>query len=46
MPAARRYGNLPGMPVHIAVATRILSAGNKPKLIDEFIGRVTPANRA
>ena len=28
------------MPVLIAQATRIEAAGNKPKLIDEFIGRV------
>ena len=28
------------MPTHIAAPTRIASAGNKPKLIDEFIGRV------
>src|SRR5580765_1635789 len=27
------------MPVHIAAPTRIASVGNKPKLIDEFIGR-------
>lgn len=28
------------MPTLIANATRITAAGNKPKLIDEFIGRV------
>ncbi len=28
------------MPTHIPQATRIQSAGNKPKLIDEYIGRV------
>lgn len=28
------------MPTHIAAPTRIQAAGNKPKLIDEFIGRV------
>jgi len=28
------------MPQHIASPTRIESAGNKPKLIDEFFGRV------
>ncbi|MGA7219638.1 MAG: cupin [Candidatus Sulfotelmatobacter sp.] len=28
------------MPTLIAQATRIQSAGNKPKLIDEYIGRV------
>ena len=29
------------MPTLIAAPTRIQSAGNKPKLIDEYIGRVT-----
>ena len=28
------------MPTHIAKPTRITAAGNKPKLIEEFIGRV------
>jgi mannose-6-phosphate isomerase-like protein (cupin superfamily) len=28
------------MPTHIPAPTRITSAGNKPKLIDEFVGRV------
>ncbi len=28
------------MPVHIPAPARIESAGNKPKLIDEFVGRV------
>lgn len=28
------------MPVHIPAPTRIAAAGNKPKLIDEFVGRV------
>lgn len=28
------------MPTHIAAPTRIQAAGNKPKLIDEFVGRV------
>ncbi len=28
------------MPVHITTPTRIEAAGNKPKLIDEFFGRV------
>ena len=28
------------MPIHVAAPTRIASAGNKPKMIDEFIGRV------
>jgi mannose-6-phosphate isomerase-like protein (cupin superfamily) len=28
------------MPVHITAPTRITAAGNKPKLIDEYVGRV------
>ncbi len=28
------------MPVHIPAPTRVTAAGNKPKLIDEFVGRV------
>lgn len=28
------------MPIHILKPTRIEAAGNKPKLIDEYIGRV------
>lgn len=28
------------MPIHIKAPTRIEAAGNKPKLIDEYIGRV------
>jgi mannose-6-phosphate isomerase-like protein (cupin superfamily) len=28
------------MPTHIPLPTRITAAGNKPKLIDEFVGRV------
>lgn len=28
------------MPTHIEKATRIAAAGNKPKLIDEYVGRV------
>ena len=28
------------MPKHIAVPVRITAAGNKPKLIDEYIGRI------
>ncbi len=31
------------MPKHISSATRIEAAGNKPKLIDEYIGRVNTA---
>jgi hypothetical protein len=29
------------MPTLIATPTRIQAAGNKPKLIDEYVGRVT-----
>jgi mannose-6-phosphate isomerase-like protein (cupin superfamily) len=28
------------MPTHISAPTRIEAAGNKPKLIDEYVGRV------
>ncbi|HXJ35903.1 MAG TPA: cupin [Candidatus Eisenbacteria bacterium] len=28
------------MPTHIAAPTRVTAAGNKPKLIDEYVGRV------
>jgi mannose-6-phosphate isomerase-like protein (cupin superfamily) len=28
------------MPVHVQRPTRIAAAGNKPKLIDEYVGRV------
>ena len=28
------------MPTHIVAPTRVEAAGNKPKLIDEYIGRV------
>lgn len=28
------------MPIHIAQPTRVEAAGNKPKLIDEYVGRV------
>jgi mannose-6-phosphate isomerase-like protein (cupin superfamily) len=31
------------MPIHIPAPTRIQSAGNKPKVIDEFVGRVNSA---
>jgi mannose-6-phosphate isomerase-like protein (cupin superfamily) len=34
------------MPRLISQPTRIASAGNKPKLIDEFIGRVNSATEA
>jgi mannose-6-phosphate isomerase-like protein (cupin superfamily) len=29
------------VPTHVAGPTRIAAAGNKPKLIDEYVGRVT-----
>ena len=32
------------MPLLISVPTRVESAGNKPKLIDEYIGRVNSAH--
>jgi mannose-6-phosphate isomerase-like protein (cupin superfamily) len=31
------------MPLHIAAPTRVTAAGNKPKLIDEYVGRVNSA---
>jgi ethanolamine utilization protein EutQ len=34
------------MPTLIAQPTRIQSAGNKPKLIDEYVGRVNSATAA
>jgi len=34
------------MPTRIAQPTRIQSAGNKPKLIDEYIGRVNSSTAA
>ena len=34
------------MPRHIAQPTRIEAAGNKPKLIDEYIGRVNSSTSA
>jgi mannose-6-phosphate isomerase-like protein (cupin superfamily) len=34
------------MPRHIEKPTRITAAGNKPKLIDEFIGRVNSGSDA
>ena len=34
------------MPTHIAAPTRITAAGNKPKLIDEYIGRVNSKTEA
>ena len=34
------------MPTHISGATRIEAAGNKPKVIEEFIGRVNSATEA
>ena len=29
------------MPVHIPAPTRVTAAGNKPKLIDEYVGRAS-----
>jgi mannose-6-phosphate isomerase-like protein (cupin superfamily) len=34
------YDTVPAMPTHISKSSRITAAGNKPKLIDELIGRV------
>ena len=34
------------MPVHIAAPTRIVAAGNKPKDIDEYVGRVNSKTEA
>ncbi len=34
------------MPTHIAAPTRIAAAGNKPKLIDEYVGRVNSKTTA
>lgn len=34
------------MPLHIPRATRIQAAGNKPKLIDEYVGRVNTGTGA
>ncbi len=34
------------MPVHITQPTRIEAAGNKPKLIDEYVGRVNSGTSA
>ena len=34
------------MPQHITAPTRITAAGNKPKLIDEYIGRVNSGTAA
>jgi mannose-6-phosphate isomerase-like protein (cupin superfamily) len=34
------------LPVHIAAPTRIRAAGNKPKKIDEYVGRVNSSTSA
>ena len=34
------------MPIHIPSPTRIQAAGNKPKVIDEYVGRVNSATSA
>jgi ethanolamine utilization protein EutQ len=39
-PGCSRFATLLAMPTLIQHATRITAAGNKPKLIDEYIGRV------
>ena len=38
-PGATQVGGIP-VPTHIRSATRVPSAGNKPKTIDEFVGCV------
>jgi ethanolamine utilization protein EutQ len=40
------WGSLKYMPTLIAAPARITSAGNKPKLIDEYVGRVNSATEA
>lgn len=40
MPEPRRRRIVAAMPELIASPTRIQAAGNKPKLIDEYVGRV------
>ena len=40
------YPGINPMPTLIAQPTRIAAAGNKPKLIDEYIGRVNSATSA
>src|SRR5579859_5346415 len=37
---------VPSMPTHIAFPTRITAAGNKPKIIQEFVGRVNSKTEA
>jgi mannose-6-phosphate isomerase-like protein (cupin superfamily) len=37
---------VPSMPTHIASPTRISAAGNKPKIIQEFVGRVNSKTEA
>jgi mannose-6-phosphate isomerase-like protein (cupin superfamily) len=34
------------MPEHLKSATRIVAAGNKPKMIDEYVGRVNSRTEA
>jgi mannose-6-phosphate isomerase-like protein (cupin superfamily) len=41
--AAARDAKRAGMPVHVQRPTRVTAAGNKPKLIDEYVGRVNTA---
>ena len=33
------------MPKHIPVPARVTAAGNKPKVIDEYVGRVNTGDR-
>jgi mannose-6-phosphate isomerase-like protein (cupin superfamily) len=35
-----------GMPIHVPGPTRVQAAGNKPKLIDEYIGQVNSGTSA
>src|SRR5262249_12592461 len=38
-----RVGKMRPMPTLIAAPSRVTAAGNKPKLIDEYVGRVSSA---
>src|SRR5262245_27713875 len=42
----RRRCERAGMPVHITAPTRITAAGNLPKLIAEYVGRVNDGTSA
>jgi mannose-6-phosphate isomerase-like protein (cupin superfamily) len=41
-----RFGQYSAMPKMISSPTRITAAGNKPKIIEEFIGRVNSGDEA